>query len=291
MSLIDATPWAKLLSHCKDAKTAVIVAPYMKATALAEVLAAIADRATVTCVSRWTPRDIQLGTTDLACRELVLNHDGTFLLHDRLHAKYYRFDHQILIGSSNLTGAGMNVHPSSSNLEILCTAPPKFDAAGFETRLFAESYPVSDHDFTLWSMLTPDYPSGQTAPLYRELDNLENWRPTTRRPEYLWLAYQKRINAIPLAEQQAIASQELITLGVPPELNELEFNNWINLSLMTSPFVKSVIAIPDESAEAAWDRLSQQWNLSKAEAEHYRTTTQNWVEYFRINAAPDQPTR
>ena len=160
MSLGSALPWHALLTRCQKANVAVIVAPYMKAGVLEQVLTAVADSATITCVSRWTPEDIRFGVTDLACRELALTYGGAFLLHDQLHAKYYRFDNQILIGSSNLTEAGMNV-PGTGNLEILCAAPPEFDPAQFESQLLQEAYPVSDADFALWK---PDYPNPPPRP-------------------------------------------------------------------------------------------------------------------------------
>lgn len=287
MSLGSTLPWHALLARCQNAKVAVIAAPYMKADVLEQVLTAVADSATITCVSRWTPEDIRFGATDLACRELALAYDGVFLLHDRLHAKYYRFDNQVLIGSSNLTEAGMNV-PGTGNLEILCVAPPEFDAAQFESQLLQEAYPVSDADFALWSQIAPIHQQGQAHPLHHILHSIASWKPTTRRPEYLWLAYQQRSAEIPLAEQQEIAKQEVRTLGVPEGLTEEEFNNWVRLSLMTSPFVKSVLASLDEVSEAAWDRLSLQWNISKAEANRSRSTAQNWITYFEMNATQDE---
>ena len=283
MSSNSAIPWSTLMARCQDAKIAVIVAPYMKAGTLEQVLNAVANSATITCVSRWTPQDIRLGTTDLACRQLALTRDGAFLLNDRLHAKYYRFDDQILIGSSNLTRAGMNI-PGTGNLEILCVAPQEFNATQFESQLLQEAYPVSDADFALWSRITPIPQQNQTIPLDHDLNSPDSWKPTTRRPEYLWLAYQQRSAEIPLAEQQEIASREVRTLGVPEGLTEQEFNNWNCLSLMTSPFMKSVLAGLDETREAAWDRLSQQWNISKAEAERARSTAQNWISYFGISS-------
>ena len=287
MSMDSTLPWPTLMAPCQDAKAAVIVAPYMKKNALEQVLTALADHSTITCVSRWIPQDIRSGVTDLDCRELVLARNGDFLLHDRLHAKYYRFDNQILIGSSNLTNAGMNIY-GTGNLEILCIAPSEFDAAQFESKLLQEAYPVSDSDFALWSQITPICQRNQAVPPHRDPDSHDNWKPATRRPEYLWLAYQQLSTQIPLVEQQEIAKQEVRALGVPEGLTEEEFNNWVRLSLMTSPFVKSVLAGLDETREAAWDRLSQQWNISKAEAERSRSTAESWIAYFEVNTSQDE---
>ena len=276
--------WSMLMAHCQNAQSALIVAPYMKASPLEKVLTVVANSATITCVSRWTPLDIRSGATDLACRELVLARNGAFLIHDRLHAKYYRFDDKVLIGSSNLTQAGMNI-ADSGNLEILCIAPPEFDVMKFETELLKEAYPVSEAAFTLWNRIASIHQEKQIIPPYRAPGSLDTWKPTTRRPEYLWLAYQQRCPEIPSIEQQEIASREIETLAVPRGLNAEEFNSWITQSLLTAPFVKSVLAGLQESKEVAWERLSQQWEINKSEAERYRSTTQNWIAHFGTNTS------
>lgn len=287
MSTYSSLPWSALMARCRGAKAAVIVAPYMKTGALERVLAALPDDASLICVSRWTPEDIRSGVTDLACRKLVLARNGEFLIHDRLHAKYYRFDSHILIGSSNLTRPGMNIE-GSGNLEILCPSPSGFDATRFEAQLLQEAYPVSDADFALWSRITPIPQHYQRISLHHDLGSHAGWKPTTRRPEYLWLAYRQLSEEIPLPEQQEIASQEVMTLGIPDGLTEQEFYDWVRLSLMTSPFVKSVLSGLEETGEESWDRLSQQWNISKAEAERYRSTSQNWVVHFGLDAPKDE---
>ena len=287
MSGDSTLPWRTLMATCQDAKVAVIAAPYMKVGTLEQLLTAMPADASVTCVSRWTPEDIRSGVTDLACRQLILSRDGAFLLHDRLHAKYYRFDDQVLVGSSNLTRTGMNVD-GFGNLEILCASPADFDDMQFEQQLLQGAYPVSDSDFALWSRITPIPHRNQTISLHNDLVSTDGWKPTTRRPEYLWLVYRQRGEDIPVAEQQEIASREVKTLGIPDGLAEQEFNDWVRLMLMTSPFVKSVLTGSEETTEEAWDRLSRQWNISKAEAERHRSTTHNWIAYFGLDALLDE---
>ena len=287
MSMDSTLPWSTLIARCKDANVAVIVAPYMKVGTLELLLTAIPDGTSVTCVSRWTPKDIRSGVTDLACRALILARNGKFLLHDRLHAKYYRFDDQVLIGSSNLTRPGMNIN-GYGNLEILCASPPEFDTMAFEAQLLQEAYPVSEADFALWSRITPIPQREQTISQHHDPATPVGWKPTTRRPEYLWLAYQRRGNEIPLAEQEDIATRDIKSLGIPNGLTEQQFNDWIRLSLMTSPFVRSVRTNLDETIEAAWERLSQQWSITKAEAERAKSTAESWIAYFEENSAQDE---
>lgn len=278
----SSVPWDVLMSACQDSKEVVIAAPYIKASSLRRLLAIVPSEAELTCVSRWTPQDIRSGATDLACRDLVLRRDGDFLLNDRLHAKYYRFDTCVLVGSANLTQAGMSIDIPGS-LEILCAAPPEFEVPRFEHSLLQEAYPVSDADFMLWNQIaTVQMPEEETS-TFNSINGPVNWKPVTRRPEYLWLAYRNRTNEIPSGEQQEISSSEIRLLSIPQRLTEPEFKNWIKLSLLTSPFIKSVLDSLEQPREAAWDRLAQQWGISKAEADRSRSTALNWIAYFGLN--------
>ena len=96
-------PWDALRERCTGATEAVIVAPYIKVGPLTTVLDQLRMGASVECFTRWTPLDIQMGVSDLECRTVVVDRGGAFRLHNRLHAKYYRFDNQVLIGSANMT--------------------------------------------------------------------------------------------------------------------------------------------------------------------------------------------
>ena len=142
------------------------------------MLNSIAPGASITCVSRWTPQDIQAGTTDLACRPLVLARNGTFLLHNRLHAKYYRFESNVLVGSANLTNAGMSIY-SNGNLEILCPPPASFDPEQFERLLFLKAHEISDADFDAWSQIIPTIQSGTPLEPQGTTESFDVWKPLT----------------------------------------------------------------------------------------------------------------
>ena len=282
MSLNDTAPWTTMMASCRDASEVIIVAPYMKTEALARVLERISPNATLTCVSRWTPQDVSSGATDLGCRALAHARNGEFLLHNRLHAKYYRFDDQVLIGSANLTGTGMSL-AGHGNLEILCHAPPQFVPEQFEADLLSKAFPVSDNDFALWSQITPVRPRSNETAMDVSLD-LESWKPTTRRPEYLWLAHQKYSEQIPSDEQLRLAEAEIAFLGIPPNVSESEFTNLVKLNLLASPFTRDVMATTGQPIETAWETISDRWGISKQEAAQSIATAEYWITHF----APDR---
>ena len=173
------TPWDTLTRFCRGSGDAVIAAPYMKEDALSRLLEALAPGAALVCVTRWKLDDLLFGASDVNCRTLVLQWGGSFLLHPRLHAKFYRFGSQVLVGSANLTPAGMGCG-SPANLEILCTPEAGFDADVFERELILGSRPVSDSEFEDWSALAqlprPDFAS--TGPA----EPLTEWRPGDTQP-------------------------------------------------------------------------------------------------------------
>ena len=278
----NPTCWETLIASCANDQEAIIVAPYIKEQPLKLFLESVAPNARITCVSRWTPQDIQAGTTDLACRSLIMEHGGTFLLHNRLHAKYYRFDSNILIGSANLTASGMNIH-YAGNLEILCSPPEGFAWELFENLLFLNSREVTDAEFDAWSRIVPTNLTRPQQPVPHKEDTIISWRTVTRNPEYLWLAYQHDQQEIPIPEQRVIATEEVATLAIPSGLDRDQFNTWINISLKSAPFIDSVLATQGQTNEDAYNNIALEWNISKAEAERSLTTAIIWINAFNLN--------
>ena len=83
-----------------------------------------------------------------------------------------------------------------------------------------------------------------------------------------------------MVEQRELAEWEVGLLGIPPSLTEPEFNNWVTLSLLASPFVKSIMDMADRPRETAWETLALEWSITKAEIERSITTAENWLSYF-----------
>ena len=273
------SPWETLLERCKDATEALIVAPYIKVDTLMAVIGQLHPAASLQCFTRWTPLDIQMGASDLDCRSMVVERGGSFRLHNRLHAKYYRFDDQVLVGSANLTAAGLS-YPRDGNLEILCEPGPPFVAIAFESKLRSESKSVSDEDFRVWQ---------QCPVLERMVDpltedtagrSLDDWIPQTRNPEYLWLHYSGSERQIVSEEQRTLAQRDLATLEVPPGLTSDSFRGWIRLSLEASPFMDSVSRFGGRADAVVWDSVAAEWGVSRSMAARWVSTGHNWLRFF-----------
>ena len=274
-----ASPWASIAAYCVNAEDVTIVSPYMKEPVLKELLNLIQGHPKLECFCRWTPQDIWLGTTDTACRQLVIERGGQFFLHKRLHAKYYRFDHHILIGSANCTAPGLN-YKQTGNLEILCSPDLSFDRTLFESQLRSEATEVSDEEMAFWLNCPVKSNTNRTSQSEATTNTLEDWKPLTRFPEYLWLIYSEQREDIPDNTQRERAIIDLDTLRPPPGLQQEQFNHWITASLFSSPFIASVVEIEPLYEDQAWAILSQQWGLQTNEAARARATAQNWLKHF-----------
>ena len=273
------TPWETLRDRSAGAAEAVIVAPYMKADALAAVLDQIHPEAELECITRWTPLDIQMGASDLECRSLVLSRGGTFRLHNRLHAKYYRFDEKVLVGSANMTASGLSLG-FSGNLEVLCEPGSPVCPADFERRLRQQSREVTEDEYLSWKECPVDrriaIPAGQESPG----NSLVDWRPQTRLPAYLWLSYSGNDARIASPDQRRLAELEVALLRVPPGLEVAAFTNWVRSSLLASPFVDSVKSLSSQGDESIWDTVAEEWGVTRSEASRWVSTALNWLKYF-----------
>ena len=103
------SPWKRIVVLALGATEAVIAAPYIKENSLRRMLDQLPHLERLTCVTRWQAGDIAAGVSDTVVRDLVRSLGGAFRLHPSLHAKYYRFDDGVLVGSANLTDAGLGV--------------------------------------------------------------------------------------------------------------------------------------------------------------------------------------
>ena len=197
-------PWHALAQGCTGAAEVVIAAPYIKLDTLNLVLKLADTGVRLVCVTRWVPKDIQAGVSDIACRTLVIEHAGSFRLHTRLHAKYYRFDDHVLIGSANLTRAGLGYY-GVGNLEILCEPGPQFDSKTFERQLLEESREVSDAEFACWNAIdVVDSPHATPAEGVLGAES-DSWKPLTRAPEHLWMTYSGQAGAIASDDERRLA--------------------------------------------------------------------------------------
>ena len=268
-----------VIRYCTNAQTLVIAAPYIKADALSRILAAIDAEASVTCVTKWTPHDVAVGASDVECRNLVLDVGGLFMLHPSLHAKFYRIDDVVLIGSANLTlsALGWSRQP---NLEILCRAGDDFDSWAFQEKLLLDAREVGEEEFLRWKSIVKIAVNESDAMVEDHL-LLNTWRPKTRNPVHLELCYLGREDLIASVDEQNSAWHDLRSLVVPSGLTDAEFRIWITTCLLAAPFTNTVIRLKCATdISELRESLAIPYQLSLTVARRDAETVQSWLAFF-----------
>lgn len=210
---------------------------------------------------------------------MVKMRNGVFLLHPNLHAKYYRFDDKILVGSANLTGSGLG-HVDLANLEILCPPSSEFDSLEFEKELLKDSREMDDAEFENWmSIQAIDMPA-EWPKFSEEPSSLVVWRPRTRDPEHLWLAYAGRTSEIASYDERVLATLDMRDIGIPVSLPREAFNAWVGGCLLSSAFVSAATGLRDAGPSAEWAEFADSWGMSRADAIRAIETAQAWRAAF-----------
>lgn len=218
--------------------TAAIIAPFIKVNALRSLLDPIREGVHVRCVTRWLPRDVAAGVSDPEILD-VLEERGHFSLSlvDRLHAKIFLSDGRCLVGSSNVTFAGMGEGTDGNNIEVLV------EANADDPSVVA----------TLHEILQAERPATRsTAEAARRLaDSLcvetirseavnAAWFPSSRRPEYAFHFYSRPPGGF-VRESDNDLLADLARSDIHPGLDEEEFNSAIRSLLSEIPIAKVIL--------------------------------------------------
>ena len=271
-------PGDALIGLCSGAQHLIIAAPYIKADALAKVLANVSPTASLICVTRWNPHDLAAGVSDTECRTLVLERGGSFRLHPSLHAKYYSMDNSVLIGSANLTFAAMGWSPHP-NLEILCPPRDDFDAETFQRLLLEGAREIDDVEFARWESIVKLNTEVKSTVADAQ-PQLETWRPTTRDPRHLELVYRGRENSIASFDEQRAAKRDIQALLIPPGLTDPQVRVWVSACLLAAPFTNTVIHLYDMEVSEASRLLAEKYGLGLIEARRDMETVQTWIAFL-----------
>lgn len=180
------------------------------------------------------------GVSDLEVYDEVHARLGTSLwLCAELHAKYYRSDERVLVGSANLTATALGWAPTS-NLELLVEPDWRgTQREEFERRLAWRSVPatvemrdrIREAAAAFSSAIAPEPSSAVSWPTPGV-----TWIPNARHPEGLFRAYSGRSADLTSSGQEQTL-MDLAALGIPPGLAESEFRRFVGSMLLQTPLV------------------------------------------------------
>jgi hypothetical protein len=275
-----------LISGRKAAKEEMLLcAPFIKLATLKRVLG---DRAPVPLqvITRWRPEEVAAGVSDTAILGEVQARGGEVLLCERLHAKYYRFDSRALIGSANLTGAGLGWR-ARSNLELLIEIDAASETAvSFERLVMSASVPASEE-----IAAAVEAAAAKLSPLPHEealepeddapAESNAEFLPQLREPRDLFRAYDRGPHT--LASASATASRfDLEVLAIPPGLDRETFYSVVGARLLQFPAFVRVDSMLDSQQRfgAIRDGLGAEFGLDRDTAARAWQTMMRWMLEF-----------
>lgn len=245
MSVGPAAPGDSLTALAISARESlVLVAPFIKAGALSRLLDHVRVPS-LTCVTRWLPGEIAAGVSDLAAYEIVKAAGGNLILRQDLHAKYYRGDSRVLVGSANITLAALG-WSAQPNLELL-VEHKMADLLEFEREVLRDGIRVDDEMHAMLSQalgglsLSPE-PCEQYANLTlgRPVIDVGRWLPSLRHPAELFRTYTNPEDDKIASIARSAALADLSVLRPPAGLSESVFDGVIAAVLRTLPLIKAV---------------------------------------------------
>jgi hypothetical protein len=280
--LIDA---AKL-----SRREVVLIAPFMKADALAAILENVSDPSiSITVVARWIPVEIVAGVCDLEIFDVVSSRqNATLYIHPLLHAKLYRFDDFILIGSANVTRRALG-WTAPANVEILAGPnEPHADIRALEKSILSASILVDAalRDSVLQKVealkVSPPSLAEVFEPETREV--VRTWLPTCRAPDRLWNVYAG-FETWRLVEAAANAAKDdLAALNIPTGLSKDQFREFVTATLERMPLVQEIETatqngLTPEAAAALISEATGSNDLPYSSIEMWEVL-QAWLIYF-----------
>lgn len=230
-----------------------LVAPFIKHSIIEILLKSLTEGVKLTVYTRWRLDEILSGVSDIEIWELFRDSQNMSLkLSPNLHAKYYRFDNTIILGSANLTAKAL-IRNAGSNFEILQTSEMNDECRSFEIALANSSVKVNDELFEQVNRIVEQHDGRELPFAVNELGisydedhfkkedrfKLNQWLPKTRNPENLFNYYSNNHEFL-TDDQIKHAKYDLLYFPIPNGLSKKAFNETISFYLLQMPVVKNI---------------------------------------------------
>ena len=256
-----------------------IIAPFIKVDALRSLLEVFPSGTHLRCVTRWLPKEVAAGVSDLEILE-VLERRGNFSLSlvDRLHAKLYIAGDRCLVGSANVTLAGLGEGGDSNNIEILVDTT--IDAPGVAETLEEISKtkrPATRAIAQVTRRLADSLSSSVPSTVAIEI----SWSPISQRPQHAYLFYTQPPSGYTKTADQTLLD-DLARANLQPGLDEDEFRSAIRSLLQTIPIAESFLNTTEDTTLTFADTLSYFKEIAgdQCSANELWLAFVEWLAYF-----------
>lgn len=283
-------PGDEVLQLLQKRGAVVLIAPFVKYGALKRLLDSCDPNAVVTVIVRWHIEDLWAGVSDLSIWDLRKARPGLVLLmRSGLHAKYYRCESSCLVGSANITDAGLG-WSDFPNLELLVESPFSSNLQRFEELTIGSSVAITEEVVCeLNEIMTQLRDERSRAVLARSGFGWqlscwrpeEGWIPATKDPNDLWRLYNGKLEDLASAVQSN-AVCDLRMLNVPLDLNLVGFQAFVRSRLLTCPvfvLVESKLASPKRFSELR-RIVRAELGISQEVATHKTQILVRWLLFF-----------
>jgi hypothetical protein len=232
----------------------------------------------LTVITRWVPEELAGGVSDLEVWEVIRSRPLSGLrLFPTIHAKYFRFDDELLVGSANITERALG-WAKRPNLELLVETPVAL-LANFEERMMAGSLEVDDSLVETMRTAVASVASAPRSPTvetgFSGLSDSEEeraeWFPRSRHVQHLYECYLGHQDKV-ISSVFEDGTADLAQLNIPPSLTRSAFNNFVAARLQTLP----VVATIDARSSSALDRPSGQALLADLGLAELSTGCEEW---------------
>ncbi len=204
-----------------------IIAPFIKVRTFRSLLRAVPPGVRLLCVTRWLPQDVADGISDVEVLD-VLDERGDYRLTlvDTLHAKVYMAGERCLVGSANVTAAGLGDERDSGNVEVLVekTASDP-DIVALMDQIARLEHVATKGLAEAVQTLAQSLPEDRLS-----VNAVAPWHPRSRKPELAYRFYSTPPRGFLKAAHQSVV-RDLQESSLPPGLSEEEFTWAIRKSL------------------------------------------------------------
>ncbi len=221
-----------------------IIAPFIKVDALRSLLEVFPSGTHLRCVTRWLPKEVAAGISDPEILD-ILEKRGNFSLSlvDRLHAKLYIAGDRCLVGSANVTHAGLGERGDSNNIEILVDTT--IDDPGVVQTLgeISKTERPATRDIAQITRRLADSLSASVSST-AAIEIL--WSPVSRRPQDAYLLYTQPPSGFTTAADRTLLN-DLAKANLQPGLEEDKFRSAIRSLLQAIPIAENFLKITEDT--------------------------------------------
>lgn len=231
-----------LFEHVED--DVVIIAPFIKMDALRSLLNVIPVSSHLRCVTRWIPREVAQGISDVQVFDALAERgNATVSLVDNLHAKMYIAGERCLVGSANLTLAGLGERGEHSNIEVLVETDTQDLGILSTLDQIALVERIATREIAESARLLAESLSGMVT--LKNQGTLP-WFPGSRTPEQAFRVYSiPQTGFVSMAER--ILRRDVALSDIQPGLDDSQFRDAIRELLYTIPIAQNILDSADDT--------------------------------------------